>query len=64
MTTRSVDFYFDFGSPASYLAATQLPQDGQLKIYARSPRTVEDGAPVLKGRVLKLSPRLPPPPVR
>ena len=26
MTTRSVDFYFDFGSPASYLAATQLPQ--------------------------------------
>ena len=24
--TRSVDFYFDFGSPASYLAATQLPQ--------------------------------------
>jgi 2-hydroxychromene-2-carboxylate isomerase len=25
MTTRSVDFYFDFGSPASYLAATQLP---------------------------------------
>lgn len=22
---RSVDFYFDFGSPASYLAATQLP---------------------------------------
>ncbi|RZL93917.1 MAG: 2-hydroxychromene-2-carboxylate isomerase [Variovorax sp.] len=26
MTKRSVDFYFDFGSPASYLAATQLPQ--------------------------------------
>lgn len=26
MTTRSVDFYFDFGSPASYLAATQLPK--------------------------------------
>ncbi|MBT2322041.1 2-hydroxychromene-2-carboxylate isomerase [Variovorax paradoxus] len=25
MTTRSVEFYFDFGSPASYLAATQLP---------------------------------------
>ncbi len=24
-TTRSVEFYFDFGSPASYLAATQLP---------------------------------------
>lgn len=23
--TRSVDFYFDFGSPAAYLAATQLP---------------------------------------
>ena len=26
MTTRTVDFYFDFGSPASYLAATQLPK--------------------------------------
>src|ERR1700741_3721148 len=26
MTKRSVDFYFDFGSPASYLAATQLPR--------------------------------------
>ncbi len=26
MTTRTVDFYFDFGSPASYLAATQLPR--------------------------------------
>ena len=25
MTSRSVDFYFDFGSPAAYLAATQLP---------------------------------------
>jgi 2-hydroxychromene-2-carboxylate isomerase len=25
MTTRSVDFYFDFGSPAAYLAYTQLP---------------------------------------
>ena len=25
MTTRSVEFYFDFGSPASYLAWTQLP---------------------------------------
>ncbi|SEA74579.1 2-hydroxychromene-2-carboxylate isomerase [Variovorax sp. YR216] len=24
--TKSVDFYFDFGSPASYLAATQLPR--------------------------------------
>jgi 2-hydroxychromene-2-carboxylate isomerase len=24
-TTRAVEFYFDFGSPASYLAATQLP---------------------------------------
>jgi len=24
-TTRTVEFYFDFGSPASYLAATQLP---------------------------------------
>jgi 2-hydroxychromene-2-carboxylate isomerase len=24
-TNRSVEFYFDFGSPASYLAATQLP---------------------------------------
>src|SRR5690348_6580744 len=23
--TKSVEFYFDFGSPASYLAATQLP---------------------------------------
>jgi len=23
--TRSIDFYFDFGSPAAYLAATQLP---------------------------------------
>jgi 2-hydroxychromene-2-carboxylate isomerase len=23
--TKSVDFYFDFGSPAAYLAATQLP---------------------------------------
>ena len=22
---KSVDFYFDFGSPAAYLAATQLP---------------------------------------
>lgn len=26
MTTKSVDFYFDFGSPATYLAYTQLPQ--------------------------------------
>ena len=26
MTARSVDFYFDFGSPASYLGATQLPK--------------------------------------
>jgi 2-hydroxychromene-2-carboxylate isomerase len=25
MTTKSVDFYFDFGSPAAYLAFTQLP---------------------------------------
>ena len=25
MTTRTIDFYFDFGSPAAYLAATQLP---------------------------------------
>jgi 2-hydroxychromene-2-carboxylate isomerase len=25
MTTKSVDFYFDFGSPAAYLAYTQLP---------------------------------------
>ncbi|WP_431274054.1 2-hydroxychromene-2-carboxylate isomerase [Variovorax ureilyticus] len=24
--TKSVEFYFDFGSPASYLAATQLPR--------------------------------------
>ncbi|MEJ8823958.1 2-hydroxychromene-2-carboxylate isomerase [Variovorax humicola] len=24
--TKSVDFYFDFGSPAAYLAATQLPK--------------------------------------
>jgi hypothetical protein len=37
-----------------------LPQDGTLKIYARSPKGLEDGAPDLKGRVLKLSP--PPPP--
>jgi 2-hydroxychromene-2-carboxylate isomerase len=26
MTDKSVDFYFDFGSPAAYLAYTQLPQ--------------------------------------
>jgi 2-hydroxychromene-2-carboxylate isomerase len=26
MTTKAVEFYFDVGSPASYLAATQLPQ--------------------------------------
>jgi 2-hydroxychromene-2-carboxylate isomerase len=25
MTTKSVEFYFDFGSPAAYLAYTQLP---------------------------------------
>jgi 2-hydroxychromene-2-carboxylate isomerase len=25
MTAKSVDFYFDFGSPAAYLAYTQLP---------------------------------------
>ena len=25
MTTKTVDFYFDFGSPAAYLAYTQLP---------------------------------------
>jgi hypothetical protein len=37
-------------------AAPQLPQDGPLKIYARSPRVIEEGAPALKGRVLKLSP--------
>ena len=23
--TQTIDFYFDFGSPAAYLAATQLP---------------------------------------
>jgi hypothetical protein len=37
-------------------AAPQLPQDGPLKIYARSPKNIEDGVPALKGRVLKLSP--------
>jgi 2-hydroxychromene-2-carboxylate isomerase len=26
MTTKSVEFYFDFGSPTAYLAATQLPK--------------------------------------
>ncbi|MFM9424819.1 2-hydroxychromene-2-carboxylate isomerase [Variovorax sp. GrIS 2.14] len=25
MTDKTIDFYFDFGSPAAYLAATQLP---------------------------------------
>ena len=26
MTTKSIDFYFDFGSPTAYLAWTQLPK--------------------------------------
>ena len=25
MTAKTIEFYFDFGSPAAYLAATQLP---------------------------------------
>lgn len=29
MTRRSIEFYFDFGSPASYLASTQLPAIAQ-----------------------------------
>lgn len=37
-------------------AASHLPQDGTLKLYARAPKGVEDGVPELKGRVLKLSP--------
>ena len=37
-------------------AAPQLPPDSPLKIYARSPKGVEDGVPALKGRVLKLAP--------
>jgi len=30
--TKTIEFYFDFGSPAAYLAATQLPH-----IAARDP---------------------------
>ena len=26
MTAKNVEFYFDFGSPTAYLAATQLPR--------------------------------------
>jgi len=37
-------------------AAPGLPPDGQTKVYARSPRSVEDVVPELKGRVLKVSP--------
>jgi hypothetical protein len=42
-------------------AAAKLPQDTQIKVYARSPKGVEDGVPELKGRVMKLSP--PPSPI-
>ena len=36
--------------------APALPQDGTLKVYARSPKGLEEVVPDLKGRVLKLSP--------
>jgi len=36
--------------------APQFPQDAAMKVYARSPKGLEDGVAELKGRVLKLSP--------
>jgi 2-hydroxychromene-2-carboxylate isomerase len=45
--TRSVDFYFDFGSPAAYLAWTQLP-----KICAETGATLVN-KPVLLGGVFQ-----------
>jgi 2-hydroxychromene-2-carboxylate isomerase len=46
-TVKTVAFYFDFGSPASYLAATQLPR------IARETGATIDWRPTLLGGVFK-----------
>lgn len=47
--SKSVDFYYDYGSPASYLAWTQLPS-----LCARYGATLHD-KPILIGGVFKLT---------
>ena len=52
--TKTVDFYFDFGSPAAYLAYTQLP-----KLVAETGATVA-WKPMLLGGVFQSTGNLPP----
>ena len=54
MTTQSVDFYFDFGSPAAWLAYTQLP-----KLAADTGATVAM-KPMLLGGVFQSTGNRPP----
>ena len=54
MHTKTVDFYFDFGSPAAYLAYTQLP-----KLRADTGATVVM-KPILLGGVFQATGTRPP----
>ena len=54
MTSRHIDFYFDFISPYSYLAATQLPA------LAEQHRIETRWLPVNLPRLIKLSGNVPP----
>ena len=54
MQTKTVDFYFDFGSPAAYLAYTQLP-----KLHADTGATLVM-KPILLGGVFQATGNRPP----
>lgn len=47
MTTKAIDFYFDFGSPTAYLAYTQLPK------IAADANTILNYKPVLLGGIFQ-----------
>lgn len=47
MTTKAIDFYFDFGSPTAYLAYTQLPK------IAADANAVLNYKPVLLGGIFQ-----------